>query len=108
MDSPKKPTEEQIFAGIRKQFDAKVAEADIKLAPTHEKKEYTFSSTEKRRLAQLQAIAVFAQEAIDDIINLNVLPRLEYKPNPELRVLYEINLARFVIWLPRKAKNKSE
>lgn len=97
-----KAKEEQILANIKKDFDKKILEADIKLSPTHEKKEYTFSIDEKRRLAQLQAIVVFAQGAIEDIINLTVLPRLGFTTNPDIRVLYEINLGRFTVWSPRK------
>lgn len=93
--------EDKILADMQKAFEVKVLKADIELSPTHTKKEYTFSLDEKRRLAQMQAIVVFAQGEIEDIINGTVLPRLKILPTQQVRVLYEINVGRFTIWTPR-------
>jgi hypothetical protein len=89
----------------QKKYDIQINEAHDVLKTTHEKKEYTFSVTEKRRLSQLQLMAVFIQDALNDIINLSVLPRIGINPSPEVKILYDINLGRLTVWQVKKEKN---
>lgn len=85
-------------------FEDNVIKTHLKLAATHEKKEYTFSAMEKQRLAKLQTVAFFVADAIDDIINLSVLARLGIKPDPSVRIMYDIALGRFTIWTVKEKK----
>ncbi len=89
----------------KKQFDEAVTKAYKDFESTHDKKEYTFSVTEKRQLVEMQMVAMVAQKAIDDIINLQVLPRAGYDPNPELKILFDINIGRLIIFVPKKKES---
>lgn len=96
MDPKALKEEEEIYAG-------QVAEAIEKLKTTHEKKEYTFSVVEKRRLAQQDLIEKFASQALQDLINLTVLPRVGITPNEKVFTLYDIGLGRLTVFTPKEA-----
>lgn len=87
-----------------KLYDSQVDENFEKLKATHEKKEYTFTVVEKRRLAQQDLIQKFALQALQDIINLTVLPRLGVVPNEKVFTLYDVPLGRFTVFTPRPEK----
>lgn len=82
-------------------FDSQVEESNEKLKATHEKKEYTFSTTEKRRLAQQNLIEKFASQALQDLINLTVLPRVGVIPNNETFTIYSIATGRLCVFIPK-------
>ena len=104
MDSKSLEEEEKLY-------DSQVEASHEKLKNTHEKKEYTFSVVEKRRLAQQDLIEKFAAQALQDIINLTVLPRVGIIPNKDVFTLYDIALGRLTVFTPKatpKAKSKTE
>lgn len=88
-------------------FTTQVTETNEKLKTTHEKKEFTFTITEKRRLAQQDLIEKFASQALQDIINLEVLPRIGIIPDGKVFTLYDIQLGRMCIFIPKENKSKS-
>lgn len=85
----------------QKKFEDRIAEVTKELENSHIAKEYTFSIIEKRRLIQQQTIAFLVQQAVDDIINLTVLPRIGISPNPTIRVSYDVTLGKFVVFSPK-------
>lgn len=96
----------------QKILDAQLAERDKifkttveteakKLEESHDKKEYTFSTVERRRLLQHETIIISIQQFIDDIINQNVLPRIGISPNPTIKVFYDIPLGKLIVWTPK-------
>lgn len=93
---------------IQKIFDESVARNHEQLKNTHFKKEFTFTIVEKRRLVQQQTVVYLAEQAIDDIINLTVLPRLDITPNPNVKIQYDVALGRFVCWIPKEEKSQNE
>ena len=108
-DAPKTPTPEEIEA--RKQemihrWEAEVEIKDFEYGKDYSKREYTFSSIEKRRLMQQETIKILADEAMNDILNLNCLPRVGVEPSNEVRVLYDMTIGRFVVWIPKKTGKK--
>lgn len=90
----------------KKLYDAQVTESNEKLKATHEKKEYTFTITEKRRLAQQDLIEKFATQALQDIINIDVLPRLGITPNEKVFSLYDVPLGRLTVFTPKPEVKK--
>ena len=82
-------------------FNQLATKEDESLKATHTKKEYTFSTVEKRRLLQQESIIAFAQQAVDDIINLSALARLDITPTKEFRVIYDSSLGKFIVWEPK-------
>lgn len=82
-------------------FEESVDEANEKLKNTHIKKEYTFTVVEKRRLAQQDLIEKFAMAALDDILNLEVLPRIGVTPSEKVFTLYDIPLGRLTVFTPK-------
>lgn len=103
---PKQTQLEDDLMAEEKKYQDQVHEIHQSLVKTHTKLEYMFSTVEKRRLLQLQTIAFFAQQAVDDILNLTVLPRLGIKPSFEVRVLYDISLGKFSVWVPDLTKKR--
>lgn len=101
------PTDKEILEAELVRFESEITKIHQELHITHEKKEYTFSTEEKRRLAQLQTIIIFAQNALDDILNLTCLPRIGVIAKPEVRLVYDISLGRYTIWLPKKPKTEN-
>lgn len=87
----------------KKQFEYTVEKAYETHKDTHEKKEYTFTVVEKRRLVEQQMVELVARQAIDDIINLETLKRLGFEPNPDLKILYDLNLGRLIVFIPKKS-----
>lgn len=85
-------------------FDEQVKESYEKLKTTHEKKEYTFSVVEKRRLVQQDLIEKFASQAMADIINLTVLPRIGVESNEKIFTLYDITLGKLTVFIPKPDK----
>lgn len=82
-------------------FNEQVKESYEKLKTTHEKKEYTFSVTEKRRLVQQDLIEKFASQALQDIVNLTVLPRIGIVPSEKTFTLYDLTLGRLTVFVPK-------
>lgn len=82
-------------------FDQSVAKEQEALGNAYTKKEYTFSLTEKRRMLQHESIMIMIQQAIDDIINLTVLPRLGITPSQQIKVFYDASVGRLAIWVPK-------
>lgn len=89
----------------KKQFQFAVDKAYETHQTTHDKKEYTFTNVEKRRLVEQQMVELVARQAIEDIINLETLKRLGFDPNPELKILYDINLGRLIVFVPKKKES---
>lgn len=79
-------------------YNESVLREDEELKKTHLKKEFTFSTTEKRRLLQQESILAFAHQAVEDIINLSVLARVGITPGKDVRILYDASIGRFTIW----------
>lgn len=94
------------FEEEQKVFDKQVQEASEKLKATHDKKEYTFSNLEKRRLAQQDLIEKFASQALEDLVNLEVLPRLGIIPDGKVFTLYDIQLGRLTVFIPKLEVSK--
>jgi hypothetical protein len=99
MDDVKK-----LEAKAREIFDEQVAAAFNKLKATHKKAEYTFSTTEKRRLTQQDLIEKLAQKALSDLINLEVLPRIGIIPTGDTFTLYDIGLSRLIVFTSKTPK----
>ena len=91
-----------------KLYNSQVQASNEKLKTTHEKKEYTLSVVEKRRLAQQDLIEKFASQALQDIINLTVLPRVGITPNKEVFTLYDIALGKLTIFIPKSKPDAKE
>lgn len=88
-----------------------VTEADDPLKETHIKKEYTLSIPEKSELIKVVGINAFAkqveilsQQLADNLLNLNILPRVGVVPSPDKRVLYDPEIGRFCVWTPKTKK----
>lgn len=77
---------------------------DEQVKHTHDMKTYSFSVDEARQLAKIDAAIKLANSAVEDILNNNVLKRLGYEPNPELKMLYDITLKRIAVWAPKTQK----
>lgn len=86
---------------INKKYAATIEAENERLKPTHIKKEFTFSIVEKRRLAQQEAVGLISQQAISDIVNMDVLPRIGITPDPEIRIIYDVNVGKLTIWTPK-------
>ena len=86
----------------KKQFEFAVDKAKESHQKTHDVKEYTFTVVEKRRLVEQQMVEIVARQATDDIINLEVLKRLGFDPSPDLKILFDINLGRLIVFFPKK------
>lgn len=97
---PKTPTPEEIMA----HWQQSVKQNDASLKETHSKKEFTFSAGELRQLIKLYTIQTIAEQAIDDKLNNDVLPRMEITPSPQVKILYDLSVGRFVVWVPREKK----
>lgn len=97
----KNPEEQKLLDQLQKDYDLTVTRNEQKMALTHTAKEYTFNLTEKRRLLQQQTIKIMVDNAIDDILNMSVLPRVGITPNPKIRVLYDFTLGRFTVFSPK-------
>lgn len=104
MDEDKQKQLVEELARRTQLFAEGVTKQDEDLKETHEKKEFTFSTVEKRRLLQQESVALIVHQAIEDIINLEVLRRLDITPGIEIRVLYDTSLGRFVVWQPKEVK----
>lgn len=99
------PADKQIELQLelaQKEFEQECARINEELKNTHIKKEYTFSNLEKRRLVEMQMALLVTKQAIEDIINLDVLKRLGYTPSNELKVYYDFNIGRFVVFVPKQ------
>ncbi len=88
-----------------------VSEADEPLKETHIKKEYTLSVAEKSELIKVVGINAFAkqieilsQQLADNLLNLNILPRVGVTPSQDKRVLYDPEIGRFCVWSTKKVK----
>lgn len=102
------PTKEE--KETQKRADLQAFEAEIrnvaKEFPTHEKKEFTFTLLERQMLAQQATIEALARQSQTIIINEQVIKRLGFQPNPQMRVRYSVGLGRFVIFLPKGGEKK--
>lgn len=97
---PKIPTKEELMA----HWEKAIADNDAGLKETHSKKEFTFSTGELRQLTKLYTIQTIAEGAIDDKLNNDVLPRMQIVPSPQVRILYDLSVGRFAVWLPKEPK----
>lgn len=109
-NQPPTPTPEQIAA--RKQqlladWARAVAEDSARYGENFTKKEFTFSREEHKQLAQQNTIKAIADNAINDLLNLYILPRVGITPTPEDKVTYDLSVGRFVVWEPKAAKQSA-
>lgn len=70
-------------------------------------KEYTFSARELKHLVKNYTIQELARQEVDDVINLDALPRVGVSPSNKVRVFYDLTCGRFVVWTPKETKIKS-
>lgn len=110
LDSANKPTAEQ-EAEILTHWETSWKEADKEVNFPHVRKEFTFNKKELRTLTQQatietlgQKVMEFSRMATNDLINMEVLPRVGIIPNPEMRILYDFASKRFMVWMPKEAK----
>lgn len=81
-----------------------INEPDKELTKTHYKKEYSFSSSERRQLVKVYTIQTLAMQTIDDMLNNNALPRVGIIPTKEVRILYDLTVGKFCVWVPKESK----
>lgn len=79
-------------------YNKRVETLHTDLAKTHDKREFTFTIEEKRRILQQKTIMAFANQAINDIVNSTVLPRLPVDRTPKMEVLFEAELGKLTLW----------
>ena len=101
------PDEKALLKKLQEDYDLVVAKSEQQMKDTHVAKEYTFSIVEKRRLLEQQTIKIIVENAVDDIINMSVLPRLGVTPSANVRVLYDVTLGRFTLFVPKEAPQES-
>ena len=89
-------------------YNDQVNQTNEKLKATHEKREYTFSVVEKRRLTQQNLIEKFATQAPQDLVNLTVLPRVGVTPNEKVFTLYDLELGKLTVFTPREQPQVKE
>lgn len=75
--------------------------------PNYSKTEFTFSKAEHKQLAQQNTIKAIAENAIADLLNLYILPRVGSTPTAETRITYDLTVGRFVVWNPKTSKKTS-
>ena len=103
----KKTLEEQ-KAKLETQYEEIVNTRYKPLVKTHTRKDYTFTIPEKRRIIQLETITFLANQAVKDIIDFSVLPRLGMIRTIDNSVFYDATLGKFTVFMPREKKSTEE
>lgn len=89
---------------LMSQWKLSVSKQVNELKDTHTSKELVFSTTELRQLVKLYTIETIAKQAIDDKLNNDVLTRVGVVPSPEIRILYDLSVGRFMVFTPKEVK----
>lgn len=82
-------------------FQDRAKDAEEKL-PDHQRREYTFTLVEKRRLQELALTKEIIQQSMDDIVNIETLPRLGID---KAYTLYDVRLGRLIVFTPKPTSN---
>lgn len=97
----KQPTQEELLKVWQENWEKEDAAVDY----PNERKEFTLSRSELKLLIQqatVRAMAMktadFASAAANDLLNDYVLPRVGVAPSPDVKILYDINSGRFMVW----------
>lgn len=98
------PSAEEVQKKLLETWNVEVAKEHEALASTHHKKEFTLTQSERRQLTQLHTIKVLAQRGSDDILNNYTLPRVGIIPDTTMKILFDLNVGRFVVWEPKKVE----
>ena len=102
MTSNKQSAEQTDQEKMMEKWQQAVEAEEAKFNQTHIKKEFTFNRSELRQLNQLYTIQVLAQRGLEDLLNHYALPRVQVLPDPEVKILYDLAVGRFVIWTPKE------
>src|SRR3990167_2342463 len=93
---------------LQKKYDEIIAKNFANVNKTHTKKEFTFTIPEKRRIIQQETITFLANQAINDIIDFSVLPRLGLLRTPQVLVFYDASLGRFTVCIPKESNPEQQ
>lgn len=94
--------QDKIQEEIVNKYKATIDAETERLKDTHTKNEFTFTITEKRRIAQQEAVGIIANQAISDIVNTTVLPRIGINADPNIKIIYDANVGRLTIFTPKE------
>lgn len=107
----KQPSKQQIEARkkvLLGEFSKAIEAEKSKYGPGYEQREFTFARPEHIQLNQQQTIIALAERAVQDLLNIQVLPRVGIQPSSDIKITYDLTVGRFVVWIPKKpsgAKN---
>lgn len=109
MSSNNIPSKEQIEARkkiLLGEWDKAVASDNSKFGPGYDRREFTFSKPEHVQLTQQQTIIALAENATQQLLNVQILPRVGITPSSEIKITYDLTIGRFAVWVPKKASGK--
>lgn len=84
-----------------KQYTEVIAANHEKYKSSHIRKDFNFTVTERRRIIQQESIQLMSNQAIEDVVNFSVLPRLGIE-DPKRIILYDTLLGKFTVWVPKE------
>lgn len=100
------PSKEQIEARKKVligEWEKAIASDNSKFGGGYDRREFTFSKPEHVQLTQQQTIIALAENATQQLLNVQVLPRVGVIPSAEVKITYDLTIGRFAVWVPKKS-----